>query len=618
MEFGYLKVYELRSGVLNSFQAEDMGEIDTKPIESVQSALSLFGEKSDHRKHWPNGSNEMENESDLDELQKDLANCKVQLEAKESLYMQTLLKLEYYQKMAEELSVLLKISESERERYIDDCIEAQTKIDELESKMEEINAELSETVKTREQLSHVTIELKVTQGELLTMETELADARESKLKAVEQAELIENAIDTEREKVSELLKNVSELCETIAQLKLTASELEQEKSVLLSEKETEIDLARTAAVLAQEQLEEMQKRVEMVEDLGKQLVDKSMFVDMLQLELQQANELLCRSEKADSNANNELSKVKLKMELEEWRNLDQGMYVQSLEVELNHLKLELESANEEIGSLKSDVERLTDDLKKAKPEMDEIRGRENEAQVEIAHLKSKLHKGRSRIAAAEAAEERAKSIKSGLYLAVQTLAIEAEEAKKENRLLKVGTNKVAEDPADPIFFSPGSDYNNLDLKHYKVDNATAEAEEAKEDSNHCITISVDEYETLTSKAKKADQLAASSTEDSTNLTLVDGKQEMDVLRKELETAMLRIAEFRTRAEQAVTRAEVAERAKAALEHRLTRSREQKEKRKAAIVALQEEFTPKVETPKPKVYQPLGKATISRMSAHMED
>lgn len=33
-----------------------MGEIDTKPIESVQAALSLFEEKTDHRKTRPTGT----------------------------------------------------------------------------------------------------------------------------------------------------------------------------------------------------------------------------------------------------------------------------------------------------------------------------------------------------------------------------------------------------------------------------------------------------------------------------------------------------------------------------------------------------------------------------------
>ncbi|KAJ9693041.1 hypothetical protein PVL29_011953 [Vitis rotundifolia] len=58
---------------------------------------------------------------------------------------------------------------------------------------------------------------------------------------------------------------------------------------------------------------------------------------------------------------------------------------------------------------------LTGELEKTKIEVDEIRGRENEAQVEIALLKSELHKGRSKIAAAKATEARAESIKSGLY-----------------------------------------------------------------------------------------------------------------------------------------------------------------------------------------------------------
>ena len=82
------------------------------------------------------------------------------------------------------------------------------------------------------------------------------------------------------------------------------------------------------------------------------------------------------------------------------------------------MKIKLKNANEEVGHLNCDVEMLTGELEKTKIEVDEIRERENEAQVEIAPLKSELHKGRSRIAAAEAAEARAESVKSGLYLAV--------------------------------------------------------------------------------------------------------------------------------------------------------------------------------------------------------
>lgn len=84
-------------------------------------------------------------------------------------------------------------------------------------------------------------------------------------------------------------------------------------------------------------------------------------------------------------------------------------------MELNQFKIKLKNANEEVGRLNCDVEMLTGELVRTKIEVDEIRGRENEAQVEIALLKSEVHKGRSKIAAAKATEARAESIKSGLY-----------------------------------------------------------------------------------------------------------------------------------------------------------------------------------------------------------
>lgn len=80
----------------------------------------------------------------------------------------------------------------------------------------------------------------------------------------------------------------------------------------------------------------------------------------------------------------------------------------------------------------------------------------------------------------------------------------------------------------------------------------------------------------------------------------------------MEITTVRIGEFRTRSEQAAFRAEVAETAKAALEEQIRRWREQKERRKAALVALREESITtrknsfKKDLEPPKIYQPLGK------------
>jgi hypothetical protein len=272
-------------------------------------------------------------------LLKDLANYKVQLEAMDGACKQALLKLEHYQKRADEHFNLLRNTEIERDMFIDECREAKTQIGELDSKMKEMADQLLETPKIREQLAHVLSELKAAQKELLSMESELAIARDSNLKAITQAKLMEAAADMEKERAEELLRRVSELSEAFVKSRLAAVEAEKEKVAPLSEKDAEIELATAAAVQAQMQLEDMRKQNEMVEELeNNQLMDKTVLSDMLQLELKQANELLGSSEKSGSDAVNNLNQLRIDFEVNERKNLDQSVYIEALELELNQLK----------------------------------------------------------------------------------------------------------------------------------------------------------------------------------------------------------------------------------------------------------------------------------------
>uniref|UniRef100_A0A2N9ED74 WEB family protein n=1 Tax=Fagus sylvatica TaxID=28930 RepID=A0A2N9ED74_FAGSY len=532
----------------------NMGEVDTKPIEPVQVALSLFGEKGDQRKSRPTSSDrESENEKEVEDLSKDLANYKVQLDAKDATYKQALLKLEHYQKTADEFSNLLKNSEIDRDLSIDECIVAETRIDELESKMKEMADQLVETTKIREQLSLVLSELKATQSELLAMETEFAVAIDSNLKATKRAELMEIAANMEKEKTEELLKHISDLSEAI-------------------------DKSKLAAIQAQDQLEDIRKQIEMMQELENQLMAKSIVIDTLHLELKQAKELLMSSEKSASDIINNL----------------------------NQLQLDLE---EEVGRLNCVIETLTGEMQKVKAEMDEIRGRETGAQIEIALLKAELHKGKSKIAAAEAAEERAKSAKSGLYLAVRKLAVEAQEAKEENQRLK-GADKVAEETENSTLVNSQSVNSLQDVEASQIDELKIEDEEKTEKDDGLITISMKEYESLITKSEKADHIHVSLREDSSQLNTPEDKKELETLKKELDAATAKIGEFRNRAEQAVSRAELAEKAKAAIEEKLRKWQEQKQRRKAALAALREEsarkeFDPQYDKP-PTTSQPLGK------------
>ncbi|OAY67609.1 myosin-4-like [Ananas comosus] len=120
-----------------------MAEINSKPFESVQAALSLFEEKTDRKKFGSTGNVEARKE-ESDILLKELANCKVLLEIKESLNMQSNLKLEVCRKTIEELSTQLKNVEVESDKYEREYLKAQGHIAKLEYDNKVIKGQIME------------------------------------------------------------------------------------------------------------------------------------------------------------------------------------------------------------------------------------------------------------------------------------------------------------------------------------------------------------------------------------------------------------------------------------------------------------------------------------------
>lgn len=416
-------------------------------------------------------------EKEIEDLTRELANCKVQLEAKHASHMQALLKQEHSQKMIHEMSTLLKKSDIGRNKYMNECLEGRATKDVLDSKMKEMVDMNVETAKVRDQLSHVLSELKATQRELLNKDTEIVAARDSELNALTKVEQLETALKKEKEQKEELLQQVKELSEVIHRSKLAAIKAEKEKLGVLSMKDEKIELATIATTQAQQELEDMRKHIEM-------------------LQVDEANKL----------------------------NID----IDRLEMELNQFKRELMSAKEEIKGLNSKNESLTSELQKAKEELNMKKERDMQAQVEIALLKSQL---------------------------------------QEYRLA------------------------------YK--NGERNSEKNKGHTHTNITISLEDYNNLVREGEKANEKKGN-------------KSELALMKRELENASVKMSELRARAEQALSRAELAENGKAALEDRIRRHKEHRHRRKAALTALREESTPKPFNPStsygttPRMYQPLGK------------
>ena len=484
-------------------------------------------------------------EKEIEDLRKELANYKVQLEAKHAAHMQALLKLEHNQKKIRELSTLLKKSDLERNKHTSESTEVRDRKDEIESKMKEMAEQKLETAKVRDQLSHVLSELKATQRELLSKETELVGARDSELNALTTAEQLKTALEIEKEQKEELLNQVKELNEVIHRSKLDAIEAEKEKLAMLSERDEKIELATKATAQAQQQLEDIRKQMEMLQGLQNEPMDKSTLIDCFISKRWLANEAPILSEDSASNDIKGSNQFHNDMEPKERKIMDQSAHTETLEMELNQLKQELISAKEEINGLNTTIESLTGELQKAKVELNLNKDRDIEAQVEIALLKSQL---------------------------------------QEHRLAYI------------------NGYPPRDAEVSQSDRSRSGAEERNSENKHDhITISMEDYKYLVREAEKANEVQGSVVE-----------SELASMKKELEIASVKITELRARAEQALSRAELAEKAKAALEDKIARHREHRQRRKAAVAALREESTPMPFSPSssscgtPRMQQPLGK------------
>ncbi|KAK6123185.1 hypothetical protein DH2020_043087 [Rehmannia glutinosa] len=244
-----------------------MGEIDTKPIESVQTALSFFGQRNEQRKNSPTkDEQEVEKSREIETLEKDLANTKLQLEAKDSAYKQALLKIDHHHKTSDQLTTLLKNSDLHKQFYINESRSQST------HKRTRINSRANgqPTIRIRNS-SRTTLTLRLT------------------------------TLSEERIKNEELLRNVFETNESITRLRAIIDEIEREKADTQAATEAELEFTTKVASEAQDQVENMIIQLHNKQDLENQLMEKSAYIDKLLLELKQANEHRLSSEKIASN-----------------------------------------------------------------------------------------------------------------------------------------------------------------------------------------------------------------------------------------------------------------------------------------------------------------------------
>ncbi|KAH7652419.1 WEB family protein [Dioscorea alata] len=496
--------------------------------------------------------------SDNEELRKDeehgflknsLTDSNIQMEIEELTNMETHPKIEVYHKTVEELSAQLTIAEAEREKYIEESRKTQAIIAKLEAENVMITSQLAESDEALDKFIYVVDDLKAAKEELLCKLAELVVAEESKIAALREAELMGKALNEEKEKNKELLARIIELKEALRVSNRAVIDAEEKKAAFFAGIESELLIATEAALKSQEQIEDMRKQLEMRKGLENDLFEKTIRIDYLQLELKREKNQNSSVRKAASDAINELKKLISDMQIMEKINSEKQACIESLQGDVKRLEEELQTTREEAKELNLQIKKLNADIQKME---DEMSVGSLGLEVEIATLKSELHKGRSQIAAAEAAEARARSSLTGMYLAVQQLAIEAEKAKNELRIARL-------------------EADSTEVVNKQATEDETEGKDVTADSSELcpgITISVEEYESLIRKAERADVITQTSSNDKPQAVELVEASDVDPEKKELDAANETISELKLSLEVATKRAEVAEEAKALVENYL--------------------------------------------------
>ncbi|MED6206050.1 hypothetical protein PIB30_023266 [Stylosanthes scabra] len=307
-----------------------VGEIDTKPIEPVQNAISLFGDNKDPSKSQPARIHKRTCEKEIEDLRKELANLKVQLEAKHAAHLQALLKLEHNQKKIHELSTLLKKCDLERNKNKNDDPTTKDETETESSKLKEM-AEVSslEAAKLRDQLSHVLSELKATQRELLNKETELVAARDSELKAIAEAEEMRNALEIEKEQKEEIMKQAKKLSQVIHSSKENDERVE----------------------LAEQELEDMRNQIELKE---RKILDQSTQIGTMETDMNQLKEEAISAKEEINGLNNaiesvtgELQKAKIELNMYKERDIESQVEIALLKSQFQEHRLAYSNEEQE-------------------------------------------------------------------------------------------------------------------------------------------------------------------------------------------------------------------------------------------------------------------------------
>ncbi|EEE62869.1 hypothetical protein OsJ_17672 [Oryza sativa Japonica Group] len=510
-------------------------------------------------------------ETELHLAQKELNKYKDQLNNAETTRVQALSELEKAKKTVEDLTNKLDAINKSKELAIQATEDAKTRTKQLEGgdSLEAVGKDgplKQELDVAREQYVVALADLDAAKQELRKLKKDFEASLDMRLAAAQQEEESLHLAETNKQKADQLRKEIATIQESLTHVKAATEQAHEEEAQILAEK----DVTRKTYKQA---LEEAEKKLSSLKKDFDPAVYKSL------------------KEKLDET-NLEISSMQKKIEDARAQDLES---IATVSTELDDAKEMLQKVAEEESSLRSLVESLKQELEAVKEEHDQLKQKDTETESIVGDLHVKLQKCKSELEAAVAAESKATSASDDLMLALQQLSSESKNALQEAEVMQ----KSAADLRDEAEAARVA----LAEAEQKLQSALKEAEEAKSaeakaldqikqlserasaarastsESGAKITISKEEFESLSRKVEESEKLSEMKVAAAMAQVEAFRASENEAIRK-LEAARKEMEDMELATEEALKRAEMAEAAKRAVEGELRRWRE-KEQKKAA-------------------------------------